>query len=223
MQLAGEGASPPTVRVYQWIRPTISLGYFQHFADFEKLPPPARELPVVRRITGGGAILHDLELTYSIAVPVGHALVVGGAGRLYETAHQAVIHTLQELGATASLSGCSDDSGAARGPFFCFARRHCLDVIVGLEKIAGSAQRRTRTAVLQHGSIVLANRYSQQPTASVAKPFLEAIDIAQSRFPAHFVKIANVDCTPSGWSSEELAKTEELLAKYTAAEWTRRT
>ena len=55
----GDGSSPPTLRLYQWDPPTISLGYFQKYADYEALDPPAGELAVVRRPTGGGAILQD--------------------------------------------------------------------------------------------------------------------------------------------------------------------
>src|SRR5262245_51344899 len=58
------------VRFYAWSAPTISLGYFQDYAEFEQLEPPAGDLDVVRRTTGGGAILHDLELTYSIVMPL---------------------------------------------------------------------------------------------------------------------------------------------------------
>ena len=65
----GRGASVPTLRLYQWDPPTVSLGYFQKYAEYECLGPPAGGLPVVRRQTGGGAILHDLELTYSLTLP----------------------------------------------------------------------------------------------------------------------------------------------------------
>ncbi len=63
MTRVGRSESPPTLRLYQWDPPTISLGYFQSYADYESLPAPAGTLSVVRRLTGGGAILHDLELT----------------------------------------------------------------------------------------------------------------------------------------------------------------
>src|SRR3990172_9526549 len=84
LTLVGTSQSPPTVRLYQWNPPTISLGYFQHYGDYVSLPPPAGTLPVVRRLTGGGAILHDLELTYSLTLPTGHQLLAHGPGRLYE-------------------------------------------------------------------------------------------------------------------------------------------
>lgn len=223
MTCVGSAQSPPTLRLYQWDPPTISLGYFQHYSDYELLPPPAGELPVVRRLTGGGAILHDLELTYSLALVIGHSLLADGPSRLYELAHDAVIETLASLGLTAGRCGTSDDSGAAKGPFFCFQRRHCYDVLLGGHKIAGSAQRRTRTAVLQHGSIVLANRFAQQPTAVVVRPFEESIRGVRSAMVETFARISGVPCMSGGWTDEEIAAAETLHEKYAGDAWTRRT
>jgi lipoate-protein ligase A len=222
MTLVGSSQSPPTLRLYQWDPPTISLGYFQHYADYESLSPPAGELPVVRRLTGGGAILHDLELTYSLSLPVGHPLLADGPSRLYELAHDAVIEALTSLGLQTKRCGTSDDSGAARGPFFCFERRHCYDILLGSDKIAGSAQRRTRTAVLQHGSIVLANRYAQQPSAAVDRPFDESIQDVPSAMVEAFARISGVPCRPGGWSDEEFTAAAALHEKYASEAWTRR-
>ena len=154
LALAGREADP-TLRLYEWSEPTISLGYFQRYADYEVLPPPAGRMPVVRRLTGGGAILHDRELTYSLTLPADHALVAGRPKRLYELVHQSLIACFSEAGIDAQWCGRTDESGPAKGPFFCFARRHRFDVLIGSDKVAGSAQRRTRDAILQQGSIVL--------------------------------------------------------------------
>jgi len=218
----GETSAPPTVRMYQWSQPTISLGYFQRYQDYETLPPPAGTLEVVRRMTGGGAILHDWELTYSIALPLGHDLIRAGAGRLYQIAHDAVIASLADLDLHAKRCGVSDDSGAARGPFFCFERRHCYDVLLGSAKIAGSAQRRTRHAILQHGSIVLGNRFAQQPTAFAGEALLEArIEKVRSAFSRHFQNVFG-KTNESGWTTHERERAEELVRKYQSYEWTRR-
>jgi lipoate-protein ligase A len=222
LTLVGGGESPPTLRLYQWSVPTISLGYFQKYADYLALPPPAGGLPVVRRPTGGGAILHDLELTYSLTLPMGHALLSGGPNALYELTHDAVMACLRELQLTPTRCGKSDDSGAARGPFFCFARRHCYDVLVGHDKIAGSAQRRTRHAVLQHGSIVLANRFAQQPTAVAAGPFAQSLAQLRTAFPQALQETTKVAGRPAHWSPSELDLAEELFAKYAGPDWTNR-
>jgi lipoate-protein ligase A len=219
----GEAESPPTLRLYQWNAPTISLGYFQPYAEYESLPPPAGELAIVRRLTGGGAILHDLELTYSITVPADHRLVADTPNRLYEVAHDALMAALESLDLTSTRCNFTDDSGPSRGPFFCFERRHAFDVLIGSDRIAGSAQRRTRTAVLQHGSIILGNRYAQQTTARVPLPLEKSIDEMRTSFAGHLADITGESIVPGEWHSEELAAADRLVGKYAGKAWTRRT
>lgn len=224
---AGEGSSPPTLRLYRWSVPTISLGYFQKFEAYEHLHPPARNLPVVRRLTGGGAILHDLELTYSISLPTGHELLSRGANRLYELAHDAVIDALGEMRLDSARCGITDDSGPARGPFFCFERRHCYDVLLGPDKIAGSAQRRTRHSVLQHGSIVVSNRYRQQATGeliSASRPgeVNDRIAALRRSFPVHLSRLLGTQFQPGDWTETELNQAAVLKEKYSSDEWNRR-
>ena len=89
-----EAANSPTLRLYAWHAPTISLGYFQDYAEYEALDGDLAGLDVVRRTTGGGAILHDLEVTYSLVIPAAHPLVAGRPNRLYELAHRAIIATI---------------------------------------------------------------------------------------------------------------------------------
>src|SRR5688500_3010165 len=98
LQRIGRNESPPTLRFYRWNPPTISLGYFQTYAEYASLPPPARDLAVVRRQTGGGAILHDLELTYSLVLPVDHGLLTGGnPNTLYHHVHAVFADLLASL------------------------------------------------------------------------------------------------------------------------------
>jgi lipoate-protein ligase A len=140
-------------RFYQWDEPTLSLGYFQPYEDRQH-HRPSHSCPVVRRATGGGAIVHDAELTYSLAVPFGSPL----ANRrldLYRTVHRTLIEVLAARGILALLCEGTDRDPAATAPFLCFQRRSPGDVLVGTHKIAGSAQRRRRGAVLQHGSVLI--------------------------------------------------------------------
>ena len=154
-------------RFYQWSRPTLSLGHFQDLAERER-HPPSRNCPVVRRASGGGAIVHDLELTYSFVVPSDHVLSFGRR-RLYDVVHETLIETLHGFGIQATLfdpphdtianstvgntTGANSPDGGC--PFLCFQRRSPGDVIVEEHKIGGSAQRRLGGAVLQHGSVLL--------------------------------------------------------------------
>ncbi len=144
-------AATPTLRFYTWVRPTLSLGYFQTAAD---AAPRFSALSLVRRSTGGGAILHHHELTYSLTVPckVGEH---GARNDLYQGVHRAIV---DELAANAVMTRpfredarfCDDEE-----TFLCFQRRTDEDLICSGYKILGSAQRRARRAILQHGSLLL--------------------------------------------------------------------
>ncbi|MEZ6060002.1 MAG: biotin/lipoate A/B protein ligase family protein [Planctomycetaceae bacterium] len=144
------------VRIYGWSEPTLTLGYFQKDAS-DSVPVHLQQCPQVRRLTGGGAILHDQEITYSCVIPAGHP-VSSNPIRLYELVHYAIIDSLAASGVTAAMRGrLFEQSGtqSRRQPFLCFQRGDERDVVCRGFKIAGSAQRRRRGTVLQHGSILL--------------------------------------------------------------------
>ncbi len=162
--------SPIVLRVYGWSEPTLSLGHFQAIESLDSDPFTARQtslrhLPWVRRRTGGGAILHDRELTYSFVIPTRERQQEKGHSEsLYRAVHESVRDGLIGLGLPASLSvDCTCGSRKIGGlkktelpePFLCFQRRTPVDVVIGEHKILGSAQRRTRTGLLQHGSLLL--------------------------------------------------------------------
>jgi lipoyl(octanoyl) transferase len=140
------------LRIYRWSEPTLSLGYFQKTLPHD-LPEPLRSLPRVRRLSGGGAILHHHEWTYACAVPRAH-LLARRAEALYEEAHRALIDSFAEYGIGAALRGSPIENSGETG-FLCFLRGDPRDVVVQGHKIVGSAQRRRRGAVLQHGSVLL--------------------------------------------------------------------
>lgn len=149
---AVEAEAEPCLRFYQWAEPTLSLGYFQRLKEREQ-HAASRQSPVVRRPSGGGAILHDQELTYSFLAPR-NSPWAKDALNLYRTIHQSLIEVLGEAGIAAEL--CQAVDRADEEPFLCFGRRAEGDVLLGVHKIAGSAQRRPQGAILQHGSILLA-------------------------------------------------------------------
>ena len=152
LERAAEAGST-SLRLYQWSEPTLSLGYFQLLADRAR-HAASRDCPLVRRSSGGGAILHDRELTYSLALPSGQRLA-RNAEELYLAAHAALIEALATLGVAAGINRAASGLEQEEEPFLCFQRRAVGDVLVAGAKIAGSAQRRRRGAVLQHGSILL--------------------------------------------------------------------
>lgn len=140
-----------SLRWYRWDQPTVSVGYFQDPAAIGQFPKLAL-LPVVRRLSGGGAIVHDVELTYACALPASHPLA-REPRELYTLIHGAIVDVLAEFGVIAKLRG-SEETGRS-GEFLCFSRGDSFDVVVGAEKVLGSAQRRRKGAILQHGALVL--------------------------------------------------------------------
>jgi lipoate-protein ligase A len=168
-----------SLRFYLWREPTLSLGYFQAFREREA-HAASRGAAVVRRLSGGGALLHDRELTYSLCLPATHPLARQSAA-LYETVHQAIIETLGAWDMAPSLVGASAERRDAAEPFLCFARRTEFDVVLPSTgqgapstKIVGSAQRRRRGAVLQHGAVLL----GASPLAPELKGLAEVAGLA---------------------------------------------
>jgi len=171
------------LRIYQWSNPTISLGYFQAFQAYQALAdyPDLSSLDCVRRLTGGGAILHDQEVTYSVAVP-GDGQPKGHSEKLYRAVHRAIVVWLETSGFHARLweeaNATSAMAYSKEASFWCFERRSDVDIVVDDRKVLGSAQRRTATGLLQHGSLLvkgsrwlpkLPGLFSKSPTESLAE------------------------------------------------------
>lgn len=151
---AAEAEGVATLRFYAWREPTLSLGYFQSHSDRQG-HLASLSCALVRRASGGGAIMHDRELTYSVAMPMA-GRDSGRAEWLYDVAHDSLVETLAGFGIVARrwANDSTSQNGAAQ-PFLCFQRRAKGDVLIGDWKVCGSAQRRHRNAVLQHGSVIL--------------------------------------------------------------------
>ena len=143
-----EGKSiPPTLRLYGWLSPTISIGCHQDAGQFS-----GHALPVVRRITGGRAVLHHMELTYSIVAHSDAAPFSGGIMGAYRRISSCIALALKDIGIDAGLS--EKRKGYEKTPA-CFNSSVKYEVLVGGRKIAGSAQRRFKGVFLQHGSVLV--------------------------------------------------------------------
>jgi len=158
MLLDQAGASPdalPTLRFYRWKPATLSLGYFQTL-ESRNSHLASSGLDVVRRTTGGGAIVHDRELTYSLTLPLADRWAAAHR-LLYDLVHQAIIAVLDQYGIVAGqyVRGSDWRDPASDRDFLCFLRRTQGDIVLKGYKVGGSAQRRSATALLQHGSILL--------------------------------------------------------------------
>jgi lipoate-protein ligase A len=140
-----------TLRWYLWQQPTLSLGYFQSIDDRNQHAASA-SLPVVRRSSGGGAIVHHCELTYCWVERTRQA---SDAASRYDFFHQAVVDYLAQGGVDGRRVGKSMLFQGGN-PFLCFQRRAPEDITVAGYKVLGSAQRRHQGVLLQHGSLLLA-------------------------------------------------------------------
>lgn len=151
------------VRIYGWRSAAVSLGCFQRIDEARAVAEIAG-LPLVRRPSGGGAIVHGSDLTYAAAVPRGHPWAASPQ-RLYDALHGAMVAVLAEFGLAARLCPGGVDRvarPAEEDSFFCFDRRSAGDIVVETRgprptdaKVMGSAQRRLAGVVLQHGSLLL--------------------------------------------------------------------
>jgi lipoate-protein ligase A len=145
----------PVLRFYSWAQPAASFGYFQKIADIER----ATQLrPLVRRPTGGGLVPHDADWTYSVVIPPGHHWYELRAAESYQRMHQWIQSALTALSvATELASGCRREIAGQ-----CFAGYEKSDLLRLGRKIAGAAQRRTKTGLLIQGSV-------QPPPANVTR------------------------------------------------------
>ena len=182
----------PVLRFYEWERPTLSLGRFQRAEDRNQYLA-SLSADLVRRQSGGGAILHDREVTYSLMLPGKHPLS-HDSQTLYDAVHQCLFEFLTSQIAPAAdswqLALCEPPSEVRKRdePFFCFERRSRGDILLCEKtaasnyKIVGSAQRRSRGAVLQHGSILLEQSPAAPEISGIAD--LTGVSISPARFTA---------------------------------------
>lgn len=141
-----------TLRLYTWMGPWVSLGYAQRRLDPERVRAcEAAGVGIVRRTTGGRAVLHGNDLTYSIAAPEG--MLRPGLRNSYDQVATALLRAIRALGASAARRVPVRPAAQPSNRFDCFASPAGDEIVVGDGKLVGSAQRRSGGAILQHGSI----------------------------------------------------------------------
>ena len=148
------GNSPPTLRFYQWQPPAISIGRHQDVAEIDHERVAELGYEIVRRSTGGRAILHIDELTYSVAASKEHPLMHGGIMDSYLRISNALLAGLQKLNVAADKAG-SDVRAGKDVSAACFEVPSAYEISVGQRKLLGSAQSRRAGYVLQHGTLPL--------------------------------------------------------------------
>lgn len=155
-----EGLVPPTVRFYGWNPPSLTIGYFQKAedeVDFAALR--AQGIGFVRRPTGGRAVLHDRELTYSLIVSESYPGMPRSVTEAYRVLSEGLALGFRKLGLQAEMVSLGSEEEKAKyesaGSAACFDSPSWYELVVEGRKAAGSAQTRAKGVVLQHGSILL--------------------------------------------------------------------
>lgn len=152
LKAVSEALSPPTLRLYQWSVPSISIGYFQKICDINTDYCKEKGYPVVRRTTGGMAILHDTELTYSFSARNDSEPFRGGLMQNYMVLSNALVSALRKLNLDAKLNVVKN---RRQRNVMCFKTTSYGEITVHGQKVIGSAQRRYHGSFLQQGTVLM--------------------------------------------------------------------
>ena len=248
LEMMGHTDAQPVFRLYAWNPPCLSLGYAQPIADINLDQLSDLNWDIVRRPTGGRAILHVDELTYAVIGPHSEPRLAGGVLESYRRLSGALTVALRRIGlpAQALPHPKRDSSAFSDQEPICFEQPSNYEITVYGKKLIGNAQARKKTGVLQHGTLPLhgdltritqvLNFGSQELRATAAQRLLARAttvehilgqtitwDIAADAFTSSFAEILNLKLYPSKLTSEELARAEVLVKeKYALPHWTKR-
>jgi lipoate-protein ligase A len=220
VMLQSAEAGIASLRFYTWSEPTLSLGYFELEA-LRNTDPKLAGLPLVRRPSGGATILHHHELTYALALPAGSPWQSRESWLC--RFHHAVAGALEKLGVHARLAGCGEEQKL--GELLCFQHQTAGDLLIGPHKVVGSAQRRRRRALMQHGSILL--RQSPHTPNVPGINDLAGIDISRDLLPGAIVAELQERTgwifQPGDWTEAEREQVSRLAReKYASDSWNRK-
>ncbi len=232
----------PTLRFYRWAPPSVSLGFAQHLErDVDQAVCAELGIDVVRRPTGGRAILHDQEITYALAIAVDHPLIGGGSIlQSYRTISEALRAGLEQLGIVAEL--VPDPNPSLSKSAACFDLASDYEIAIDGRKLVGSAQARRHGVLLQHGSLLLhadpirlarVLRLAPQLSADALAQRMIALDEALGYLPAFddvvtalvrgFEQAWPIRLVPGAFADAERQRAHELVRqKYGASAWTKR-
>lgn len=155
-----QGKFPPVIRFYGWNPETLSIGYFQKVEkEIDMEAVKSQNIGFVRRPTGGRAVLHEHELTYSVIVPESHPEMPKTVTEAYRVISEGILKGFHQLGLEAyfAVPKTKEDREALKSPHsaVCFDAPSWYELVVEGRKVAGSAQTRQKGVILQHGSILI--------------------------------------------------------------------
>ena len=210
-----------SLRFYGWNSATVSLGYFQACAA-RHVDPLLSPLPWVRRPSGGATLVHHHEVTYALAVPQGLPWQDGSSWLL--RMHQIIVNALERLGLAGKIA-LVNERPIKHGGLLCFQQFAVGDVLCMGHKIVGSAQRKYRQALMQHGSILLAQSEHVPSLPGIRE--LTGIDLQLSDVLAvttkAFAEQTGWTVEPGDWTFEEQKLVAELCAaRYATVAWNER-
>jgi len=132
-----DGSKIPTLRIYSWDKPSVTAGWFQNIHKSTDVAYcSGKNIPVIRRVSGGGTVFHDKEITYSLCIPIGYNSIPSSIDGSFRFLLQPLCSALNATGIPARLNSIND-------------------IAVGGKKISGNAQYRSKGVLLMHGTIIL--------------------------------------------------------------------
>jgi len=239
------GHAPPTLRFYGWQPPCLSLGRNQSFAEVDAARCAVHGYHIVRRPTGGRAILHTDELTYSVAGPADEPMLHGGVLEVYHRISAGLLAGLRRLGIEAQETPVHSRTGADASAA-CFEVPSAHEITVDGRKLVGSAQCRRGGWVLQHGSLPLRGDVARivdglafddegkretlrqalrRRAITVAQALGREVSLAEAAqaLAEGFAAVLNLTLVPGELTAWERARAAELREmKYGSASWTQR-
>lgn len=244
IEAAVRGDVPPTLRLYAWQPPCLSLGYAQPFSDVDEDRLAERGWEVVRRPTGGRAILHTDELTYSVIGPNHEPRLAGEILSSYRRLSEAILAALESLSVPVAAQPRDKKSDPPPTDPVCFEVPSTYEITVGGKKLVGSAQARRKGGVLQHGTLPLSGDLARITEALVypdeagrtqaAERLLASAATLESAlgnqvtweqaaraFEDAFAAVLNLDFQPGDLTPQESARASQLQSeKYAHPDWT---
>ncbi|WP_219914583.1 lipoate--protein ligase family protein [Thalassobacillus sp. CUG 92003] len=238
-----QGKIPPVLRFYGWKPGGVSVGYFQKVhgkIDLEGVERHGYQL--VRRQTGGRAVLHDQELTYSIIVSEEHPSMPQSVKEAYLVLSQGLLEGFKELGIEAEFA-IPDGKMETTGSAVCFEEPSWYELIVAGKKAAGSAQMRKKGVILQHGSIPIeldidtlfdlfvypSDRVKERAKKAFKDKAIaintltsepQTFDQTNAAFKTGFEKGLNIRLEPFQLNEEQFAEVQNIAeTKYNQSEW----
>jgi lipoyl(octanoyl) transferase len=210
-----------SLRLYGWTQATVTLGYFQP-AAVRLSDSRLANLPWVRRPSGGATLVHDHEVTYCLALPAGAPWQVGEPWM--PRMHRIITQALARLDLAGRITPAGD-APARHSDVLCFQQHTPGDLLSGMSKVVGSAQRKYHQALMQHGSILLAQSEFTPSLPGIRE--LTGIELTaaqvQEAIVRAFAAITGWQIEAADWRYGETEMIDNLARdKYASAAWNER-